>query len=504
MRTIYSRGLGLLLVSAILLPLACSDHPDLRLRYDCERLYYLANRDLQQHHLLSGGTRPVDPREAIAGFRRVVDRFWGEGFTPEVTEASEAQRQAWYLAGRAHLKIGQLYYRSNDYLQAGVEFSEIAASYPLNPYESAMALYHGGTIAELRGDYERALEKYERITEEYRPTKEDQTTPEPLLVGVPILRAEVFAKRGEIERFHSELKRARSYYRRLYDRDPKALLAAAVLGKIASTYLLESEPSKAIETLSELMDEQGNVPPPVLLRIAQIYLEHARDYRNAGEAFSRYLALYPDRKEAAAAQFGVGLSCFHRGEYRRATGELLKVEKRYPDNWQQITKAHFLYAQCFERMGDWQRAFTEFTWIKVNFPASPEGLEVPFYIAQYYERSGEKRLAADSFEKGIEFYRKIVDTYSKTSVAPIAQNYIARSLLSLGRWREAAETFMALAERFPGSQLASGSLLAAADIYKLKLDDRASAANSLREYLERYPHSPHADKMRGEIESLEA
>jgi TolA-binding protein len=333
---------------------------------------------------------------------------------------------------------------------------------------------------------------------------EDQKTPKPLLVRVPILRAEVFKKRGESEKFSEALDGARSYYRRLYNENPNALLAAAALGKIASTYLLESQPYKAIETLSELKDEQGRFPSPVMLRIGQIYLDHARDYRAAETAFSRYLDLYPNSDEAVLAQLGLGLSLFQEREYKKAADEFLSVEQNYPRKWQQISKARFLYAQCFEKMGDWQRALTEFNWVKANFPATPEGLEVPYYIAQYYEKSGEKKLAQDSFDKGIEFYRKIVDTYSRTSIAPIAQNYIAKSLLALGRWQEAAESFKAVALRFPGSQLATASLLAAADIYRVKLNDKTAAANSLREYIAKFPHYPQADELRREIESLEA
>jgi len=488
----------------LLLFLGCGDYSDLRLRHDCERLFYFASSELEQRYLLQTGTDFVIEEEVIEGFRKVVDRFWREELAADIPALSQAQKQAWYLTAKAHLKIGELYSQNKDYLRADNELRKIPDSYPLNPYQSALALYYCGAIAELQRDYRKALNDYQRILDDYRPTLEDQKTPEPLLVGVPILRAEVFRKKGESENYREELDKARSYYRRLYNENPKALLAAAALGKIASTYLLESLPSKAIETLSELKDEQGRFPSAVMLRIAQIYLDHARDYRAAESAFSRYLNLYPDSDEAVLAQLGLGLSLFHQREYKKATNEFLSVEKNYPRKWQQISKAHFLYAQCFEKMGDWQRALTEFNWVKINFPATLEGLEVPYYIAQHYERSGEKRLAEDSFEKGIEFYRKTVDTYSKTSIAPIAQNYVAKSLLALGRWREAAESFKALAERFPGSRLASASLLAAADIYRVKLNDKTSAANSLREYLERFPHYPQAEELREEIESLEA
>ncbi len=503
MRTPF-KNLAFSSFAVLLVFLGCSNYSDLRLRHDCERLFYSASNELEQQYLLQTGRNSVIGQEVIEGFRKVVDRFWEERLRTDVSGLSQAQEQAWYLTGKAHLKVGELHLENNAYLEAENEFRKMPDSYPLNPYQSARALYYCGAIAELQGDYQKALDDYERIMEDYRPTLEDQNTPEPLLVGVPILRAEVFKKRGESQKFREELDKARSYYHRLYNENPQALLAAAALGKIASTYLLESEPSKAIETLSELKDEQGRFPSPVMLRIAQIYLDHARDYRAAESAFSRYLNLYPDSDEAVLAQLGLGLSLFHRREYKKAAKEFLSVEKNYPRKWQQISKAHFLYAQCFEKMGDWQRALTEFNWVKINFPATLEGLEVPYYIAQHYERSGEKRLAQDSFEKGIEFYRKIVDTYSKTSIAPIAQNYVAKSLLALGRWREAAESFKVLAERFPGSRLASASLLAAADIYRVKLKDKTSAANSLREYLDRFPHYPQADQLQREIESLEA
>ena len=498
------KNLALWSFTVSLLFLGCSDYSDLRLRHDCERLFYSASNELEQQYLLQAGRDPVIDQEVIEAFRKVVERFWREGLAADIPALSQAQKQAWYLTGKAHLKIGELYSQNRNYPRAEDELRKIPDNYPLNPYQSALALCYCGTIAELQGDYQKALDDYERIMEDYRPTLEDQNTPEPLLMGVPILRAEVFKKRRESEEFHAALDRARSYYRRLYNENPNALLAAAALGKIASTYLLESQPSTAIETLSELKDEQGRFPSPVMLRIAQIYLDHARDYRPAEKAFSGYLDLYPDSDEAVLAQLGLGLSLFHQREYKKAADEFLSVEKNYPRKWQQFPKAHFLYAQCFEKMGDWQRALTEFNWVKANFPATPEGLEVPYYIAQYYEKSGEKKLAQDSFERGIEFYRKIVDTYSRTSMAPIAQNYIAKCLLALGRWREAAESFQALAERFPGSRLASASLLAAADIYRVKLDDKTRAANSLREYLERFPHYPHAEELREEIESLEA
>ncbi len=133
-------------------------------------------------------------------------------------------------------------------------------------------------------------------------------------------------------------------------------------------------------------------------------------------------------------------------------------------------------------------------------PASQQQQTLPPEASQFYHKAYTAYVNGD-FDNAIDGFRKYIQLYSDTSVAHIAQFWIAESYFSLGDYNTALREYDTLINNHPNSDKVPTAFFSKADAY-LKLERQMEAISHLKYIVNRYPDSKAAQKAAERLRAL--
>ena len=177
------------------------------------------------------------------------------------------------------------------------------------------------------------------------------------------------------------------------------------------------------------------------------------------------------------------------------------VSDSNPANKSLCASSQLTLASTYELQGHWDRAIVEYRWVKEKYPATPQGLYIPLYIADYYQKHGEKQLVENSLNEAIKQYRELVKKYPKTVLAGMAQEYIIYCLSAQKNWVSAAEAANSLKRIYPGTRSEISSYLFLGQIYENSHQTK-EARQIYNRFLKKFPHHPLASQVQNKLKLL--
>ncbi|MFH1778032.1 MAG: tetratricopeptide repeat protein [Candidatus Omnitrophota bacterium] len=194
------------------------------------------------------------------------------------------------------------------------------------------------------------------------------------------------------------------------------------------------------------------------------------EYRAAVSAYERIVERFTNTAFEKTAQFKIGELYLLKKEYDTARRELGKLISRYPDDRDVIVKTKFAIAKTYEIEGRWDQALKEFEKIEQNYTDSIQAIQIPIYIAQYYQKQEEMKKAALAYQQAIEKYENIARDNQDTPKAYLANDLIAACLINQQRWEETVVQLKKIIESYPkiAGVLRSAAVLEQIYIQKLK------------------------------------
>ena len=210
-----------------------------------------------------------------------------------------------YAAQSVH-QIGNLFVQRYQYKEAIIAFSELADSYP-NTRTSAIAEYLIAQYLYAQGQYEPAIECYQRFLEEY-PTSPYQSSAVSSLIRLytsqrryvdaeTLIRgrlarspvdADMMERLADVYKHQGKYDKALSLYRTVLKRHPNKPNLRKKLGEV---YAEKGQPEQAIEEWASIIESNPNQPNRYQ-QVAVIYTEHQM-YQKATKAYQQAIQLNP-------------------------------------------------------------------------------------------------------------------------------------------------------------------------------------------------------------------
>lgn len=187
----------------------------------------------------------------------------------------------------------------------------------------------------------------------------------------------------------------------------------------------------------------------------------------ARDVLREFVKLHPDSKSLPDALYRIGETSYSLGDYRQAEKDLLAFLGRYPDHELGEWALPYL-ADAQLRLEKAAEAVTHFRQAIEKYPNGKLTTEARFGLARSLE--AEKKP-----DEAMELYRQLAKTDGPRAAASLLR--VATILYDDERYPEAAQEFLALAERFPQSPLVpTAQLNAGFALYRAGDYEKAASA----------------------------
>lgn len=376
------------------------------------------------------------------------------------------------LAPHAQLELGVELYGLRQWREAHEAFGEVASVYPESDVVGE-ALYYRGNTAVALGDYDAALDNFDRAVSQG--------------AAPPELADEIRFQRAWLQYRNQDYREAEQAFTNHYEENPSGPRA-----------------EESLFWAAESAYQLGR-------------------YNVAERRFRQYLSSYRSGKHVEAANYALGWTYFRTGRYEEAAGAFRRFLNAYRSGDESVpyrADARLRLADSYyamKRYGDAIAAYTE---------AASDGHEYAAYqIAQAHYNSGNPGRAMASFrslisdypdgewvqeatysigyiqfqneqyEEAIDTYQSLIDRYPRDPLAARAQYGIGDAYFNAGRLSEATQAYMAVLERYPESPYVADAAAGMQYALLAQGDERMSAA-VIDSFATRNPGSPVVAQLR--------
>lgn len=255
------------------------------------------------------------------------------------------------------------------------------------------------------------------------------------------------------------------------------VLVVSLTGCGGTQYLAEKLYWRANQTAKEIIQDR---PLDAL---------SSQDYQKIITGYRRVVEKCPLQPLAAQSQFLIAQIYISQRQYSKAEEELVKITRNFSRNAELASRARFMIGNLYEGQGNWEQAVSEYEKVTDLFSLSNIGLKTPIYIAEYYQRSKKETEANKAYNKAIKHYKRILNEYSGTSIAPVVKDYLALTYASRGKWNEAIDVWQTIVNEYPQSRAGTTLLFAIGETYLRQIKDLQKALEVYEEFVRKNPTS---------------
>ncbi len=322
------------------------------------------------------------------------------------------------LEARAHYQMAQLDLNNKNYVDAVERYSLVLDEYPES--DVVRDARYGRALAQhWTGRYDRALADYKWLL--------DQRLPSSMKIKVEFSMALSYSAQGSDAE-------AESLLNRVIESGDESLVRSARLQLIAMAE--KRDPEDAVRIYEEMLAgvSSSEDKERLLIRLANAYFR-LDQFQQSIKAAQRLIDLAVNQESIANALFVQGNALYKSGEYNSSIG---------------------IYSKIIE-----------------NFPQIAWARNAQFQIGVAYQKlSGSDIGVLPNMSDAFQTY---YENYPDDEKAVHAYYYDAWARYRLGRWREASETFTALADNYPASRYAAEAVFRSGEAL-FNLTNRGSGA----------------------------
>jgi tetratricopeptide (TPR) repeat protein len=253
-------------------------------------------------------------------------------------------------------------------------------------------------------------------------------------------------------------------------------------------YQAERSLHKAMQLSKDIIATPDAVPPS--------------QFNKAIEAYTFVFEKYPDTLISRRARMLMGSLYVAKKEYAKSREVFKKTFELYPDDEAIAIEARFSIGKSYELEGLWPSALAEYSWIIRKYPDTQAGLDLPFYIARYYEKQKDIPARNDAYLKAIEHYRNSAEKYPNTDMGFLAESLIVTCYMNQEDWGMALDSLEKILLHYPMAKSVVLSLRTAADISIRQLKDPQRAVDIFNRFIEKNPKHPLNESIKKGLEAF--
>ena len=494
-------------LAALLVVAGCGDASRLAARYRAEWMTYEAQRAervalLGQAHpdsatLLRLRENYMAVRVAIPPpYRKPSDKPGGGvgvSLLRAVGKAELSGVRLALLAGRPELALEQAQW-----------LSEHAEGDPFIQRKADFATM-GALRAERRVD--EAIARMHLMLERYKPLAPEGPGQEDAILSVPDLMMNLRREQGDEAGAAKELEYGIQYYKRVLSGPTEPAIQAQVRSLLVRAYLEQQNTTAALDELAAL-DKLASTNPAYKALEPEVHYSRARIRslidKTPDEAIRQLdvvAAQYPTSPFGARALLESAVLNERHKRFEPALDRYHAVLRLYANDLRVAPMALYRQAMLEEQSGKWDDAKRSLESIPVKYPSSQAAAEAPMTIALRYAARNDKPAALAALQRAILTYDELIARDSTAAMTTVYRWNKLRCQLPLGKWQDGLKTVDEMLVKDKGHPYTAQALIEAARIAKSHGQPDRGAVY-LQRYLEDFPNSPLADRVRKEREAL--
>lgn len=230
--------------------------------------------------------------------------------------------------------------------------------------------------------------------------------------------------------------------------------ALAVLGS-GGEYAAEVLFYRAMKANAKIMANPDVAPPALLSEVEN----------GLGSVISKY----PKSNMARTAMMALAEFYVAHKKFDEALSTIDRISATYKGDMAVSSAAQFMKGAVYERNGQWAKALAAFNKLRDDYPYTQLGMQVPLYIARYYDTKGDQAGSKRAYEEAQGFYEKIRDENRGKGVGFIASNMLTHAFINSKNFERAGESLQYTIDNYPSDMTYAQLAPAVNAIYTDKL-----------------------------------
>lgn len=476
-------------ILALLTPLltSCSENPALSLRYQAEKKYFQAEK---AHQELRDHSRPLSATELgglMVLYKDAADFTFAAMDSVDATVYPAEFSELKYLAYKASWQLAQIQLTARQFDSSVQTLNRLITDIQPDESQLLQTCLRLGQTLQIAGRWDSARAVYNFTIEEFYPPLDnlgELITPALNLPGHLYL---VVLASGDSVAAAREFKRAESYYRKLIQDHPGTKLAAAGHRALAELYDKTRQWQKEVNELAAVVDPASPNYRDISLRMADLLGGRLRKFDTALTIYDNLSgSLSPeDSSLKPMLRFKTALVKMDQKRFGETRDIINSLKEEYPRYFDSTPMLQYTLARSLELEGKWERAETEYSLLIEKFGGTDEAMMTHLYMLDYLRAKGRTVEAQRWYESAEKHFDDAAYRGRGTAMEAKALFYKAELSRRNKDFNRAAEILVSVFAKFPTSEPGQKALEAAADLYRIQLDNPVKA-DSLLSQLRRH------------------
>jgi tetratricopeptide (TPR) repeat protein len=234
----------------------------------------------------------------------------------------------------------------------------------------------------------------------------------------------------------------------------------SVLGS-GGEYAAEKLFYRAMKANTKVVVNPDVAPPPLLARVE-------------GD-LKKLIAKYPTAHITKIANIALVEFYTAHKNYDKALDAISGIMKTYKSDDVIMSTVHFMKGVIYEKRNNWPKALAEFQMLHDKYPYSQLGVQMPIYIAKYYDSKGQDAEARSAYSEARSFYGKIEKDHTGKNLGFIASTLLLQTYINTRNYEEAGRILEETMNTYMGQPVVLQLLPQVENIFVTKLNNPQKA-----------------------------
>ena len=481
-RTMKKIFIVLLSFGILVIISGCSGQSADKVRYDMEKLVYMADKLAERLDIQPQLTTSSDSLALKTAFENILDFYRKNRDNPLFEGNEQALTEMNRMAVRTQLRLAQYYSGRREADSVIAAYRRIGTEIPADPTDVAGATLALALTFRALNAFDSTFALYDRILADFYPPVDKFGVVNADVVAIPIDKLKIAQAIEDKQRADRFAREALEYYDRLQrDFPDNGAVRRRAMVNASRIYTMTQQWDMAVGQLRQIKDSTGQIDIASEVLIANIYNGPKKDPDEAISLYRQIIDREPDSSIIGSSMLQLGMALCGQEAYDDGRQVLAELKRKFAAFPPLVSKAQFYYAQSFEVQGRWDRALSEYQWLMENYPYSEDAFWAARRIPEHFEADKNREMADLWYDRAVGFYQKAADVKKGQSIEIAAYTYMSEIYRLTKQWEKALEILDRIHALSPRTRLAAKALYNSAAVAYNELDDSLRA----QEYLNR-------------------
>lgn len=225
-------------------------------------------------------------------------------------------------------------------------------------------------------------------------------------------------------------------------------------------------------------------------------------YEQIADQYRKVIKNFPNSKLTPLSHILLGRVYLTKKDYDVARQKFQEAIKKYPKNLDVCAEGLAQIGSSYEQQGQWPKALESYERIKKQCPLTEIGLNVPIYIARYYELKKDSVDARKAYDDAVVYYTRLANEHPGTGIEFRCLGLLANCYMAQKRWSDVIAVMGESLSKYPNPATAVPLVKAMNTIAVVQLKNGDAVTEIYKNFIEKYPKHPLNKTLEGMIKAF--